>query len=650
MALLHQEVREFQTIAAMRAIEVLPQDNDKFFCEETNLMYDYDAALTDVDDSRLVLALDSFPGRFQAVSGACPTNVVDYNDHSFIGRKIGKNVQGYVLPLLTFPETYETSLTDAGGSAGNSITYTAISFLIDELNAEAASLGNSTLYAAGVTLSGDPVIYVTNAVSNNIQLYIRNSTTGVWVTGNGVLDPESDGVNGQKPYSVTIQTLNNGEDCEIVKVTAGTFNCATDEVLFRKIGGFNIPANYIPYDFGTTINGAFNPSTNASNLFIHTFYQFQAGVSGSSIDMVALTMPFGSGTSVGISALDVTQIQAALNILLPTIGFAANDVIYTVLNSGELALWVSPAFAANIPSGDFFQMYAGSTSAPGTYTAKVEFTNPIGITQGDIQLPVLGAGSGLYFGKVGCPQGAIIPKPILSIQAWQEPQHFRNTGGSPPSANSNKIKLNIRYPEGFPDFETLVATGKVRLQLEHMDGRTYIKHKAKGIKVRQTIVPRLCIHRNGSLDAGDYLFGGDCRDTGNNVYPNRDTMLYLPTTLLPNQFVEFEIDPSLWYGYGGAANCGVISTMLPMKYEDYLTSEFTTLCGHSRKSNFSSRPMEKNDRIYFRFIFMYKNANGRWERSIAPSDQFFVDFKIANTDAPGGEVQRWIIGWRARMA
>lgn len=648
MALLHQEVREFQTIAAMRAIEVLPQDNDKFFCEETNLMYDYDAALTDVDDSRLVLALDSFPGRFQAVSGACPTNVVDYDSHSFLGRKIGKNVEGYILPALLFPESYSTGLEDTGGAVSNSNTYANIQLLVDELNAEAASLGNSTLYAAGVTLTGEPVIYVTNAVSNNIQLRIRNDITGDWITGNGVPDPESDGVNGEKPYSVTIQTLNNGEDCEIVKVTAGTFNCATDEILFKRIPGVVIPPNFIPYDFGTTINSVFSPATDASNLFIHTVYQFQAGVPGSGIDMVNLTMPFDSVNDAGVSALDTTQIQAAINTVLPTIGYAANDAIYTVLNNGELAIWLSPAFAANVASGDYLHMYAGGTSTPGGYTAKVDFTNPIGIGQGDIKFPVLGGSGGLQFGKLKC-NPTILPKPILSIRGYQEPQHSRGTGGGAPSFADNKFKIVIRYPEGFSEFESLVAAGKIRLQLEHMDGRAYIKHKALNVKVRQTIVPKLCIHRNGSLDAGDYLFGGDCRDSGGNLYPNRDTMMYLPSTLLPNQFVEFDLDPSLWYGMGGASNCGVISTMLPMKYEDYLVSEFTTLCGHSRKSNFSSNTLEKNDRIYFRFIFMYKNANNRWERSIAPSDQFFVDFKIANTDN-AGEIQRWVIGWRARMA
>lgn len=245
----------------------------------------------------------------------------------------------------------------------------------------------------------------------------------------------------------------------------------------------------------------------------------------------------------------------------------------------------------------------------------------------------------------------VIPRPIISIRGFQEPQHNRSTGGSPPTYSDNKFIIIIRYPEGFPDFETLVSTGNVRLQLEHFDGKTYIKSKAIGLKLRQAIVPRFAIHRNGSMDTGDYLFGGDCRDSGGNVYPDRDTMLYLPSVLQANQFVEFNLNPALWYGYGAAANCGVISSLLPMKYEDYLTSIYTTRCGGSQKNWFSNNnTVEKNDRIYFRFWFMYKNENGRWERSIAPSDKFYVDFKIANTDTGTGEIQRWVIGWRARLA
>ena len=67
---IQHEIQEFPTVAALRAVGNQPQGNDKFFCEETNLLYDYDAALATPDDGRFILALNSFSGRFQAVNGA----------------------------------------------------------------------------------------------------------------------------------------------------------------------------------------------------------------------------------------------------------------------------------------------------------------------------------------------------------------------------------------------------------------------------------------------------------------------------------------------------------------------------------------------------------------------------------------------------
>ena len=248
-----------------------------------------------------------------------------------------------------------------------------------------------------------------------------------------------------------------------------------------------------------------------------------------------------------------------------------------------------------------------------------------------------------------------IPRPILSLGAYQEPQHFRLTGGGPPTYNDNNIKVIIKYPEGYPGFEQLVATGNVRLQLQHFDGKCIMKHKDSGgnvvDKVKLEIAPRFYPHRNGSMDIGDYLFGGSCRDSGGNVYPDKDTMIMLPASLKPNQYITFELDPALWYGYGSASNCGLISSNLPMTIEDYFISDLTVRCGGSRKGWFSfNTTVEKNDRIYFQFVFMFKNAEGRWEQSIAASDKFFVEFKYANTDDGAGNIQKWIIGFRAKLA
>ena len=61
MSVIQHEVQDFPTIASMVAITYQPQDNDKFFCLETGVMYDYSPTATDTADGKTIIALTNFP-------------------------------------------------------------------------------------------------------------------------------------------------------------------------------------------------------------------------------------------------------------------------------------------------------------------------------------------------------------------------------------------------------------------------------------------------------------------------------------------------------------------------------------------------------------------------------------------------------------
>jgi len=580
----------------------------------------------------------------------CPQVVTEHTEHAIVGKIIGNSVMGYDLSTMVFPYDYDLHVTDDNNSTiSNTFTWNTVSDLIVDLNNVLSSMGNSTTFTYSL-VNGVLVIYVINSVAYNLQIGIRQQVTGTWITGNSP-DPNNDGITGLPPYPIVIEDINNGKSCELIRILPDTFNPTTDKVLFKKIGGNSVPSNYTPYGYGNTISGAFPPATNATNLYMFAFYGIVANAGVTSISIETLAVPF-TGSENGILLIpNLAQVQTALDTVLIGMGYAANDAIITVMNDGEIVIWYSPAFSANVVNGDYIHFYGGGVSTPGNYI-KVDFVNVLSYTKGDINLPIQGSG-GIKYGTI--PQQLTIPRPILSLRTFQEPQHHRLTSGGAPTFNDNNIKLIIKYPEGYSEFEKLVALGNIRLQLQHFDGKCGMKHKDIGgnvtNKVNLEIAPKFCPHRNGTLDVGDYIFGGDCRDSGGNLYPDRDTMIMLPTSLKPNQYVEFELDPALWYGYGSSSNCGLISSNLPMTIEDYYTSDLTVRCGGSKKNWFSgSTTVEKNDRIYFQFVFMYKNSNGRWEQSTSPSNKFYVEFKYANTDDGAGNIQKWIIGFRAKLA
>lgn len=576
----------------------------------------------------------------------CPTDITEYNKHSLVGRIIEKEVFGYDLTIMTFPNDYELFVTDSNNATiGGTYTFNNVTDLVTEINNILGSFGNGTIFTSVID-NGRLIVYATNTIINNVEIGLRDNTTGQWVTGN-VPDPDGNGNTGLPPYSILIGDLNNGNTCELIKITPDTFNCDTDEILFIKYSGASIPSNYVPYDFGNTVFGAFGV-TDALSLYIFTFYAYKAGTSYDSVNIPALTIPFNSGTDQGVIATNIAQIQAAINLVLPSIGYAANEAIFSILNNNELAIWYSPAFAANVTSGDYLHMYAGPVDTASNYNNNVDFTTLTSYQLSDVKFPALV--SGMKTGKLPCLPSPIIPKPIISLQQFQEPQHA--VLPPPIIAFDNNIKITIRYPEGFSDFETMVATGNVRLQLQHADGRCRIKHKDINGNIIFTQKERIkwnyAKHRNGTLDVGDYIFGGDTRDNGANLYPDKDTMMYLPATLKPRQTVSFELDPALWYGYGSAANCGMISSMLPMKWGDFLGTPYCVLCGEGNKKYFINSTMEQNDRKYFRFLLMYK-LNNRWIESVAASDPFYIECKLGTT-LTGNEIERWVIGFASRMA
>jgi len=50
MPVLQHESQQYNTVALLKAMTSQPKDNDKFFCEENNLYYDYDPTNTDPDN------------------------------------------------------------------------------------------------------------------------------------------------------------------------------------------------------------------------------------------------------------------------------------------------------------------------------------------------------------------------------------------------------------------------------------------------------------------------------------------------------------------------------------------------------------------------------------------------------------------------
>lgn len=149
------------------------------------------------------------------------------------------------------------------------------------------------------------------------------------------------------------------------------------------IGSVSVPSNFIPYGYGGTINTVFG-AVDVNDFYIHTFYGIVSGNNIGSFSIDTNISPFNPSINYGVIGTGIGKIQAALDSIIMMMGYAKGEAIYTVLKNNEIAIWVSPNFSSNIPS-DFIHMYGGSSSSPGSYTNKVDFTELLSITINDIK-------------------------------------------------------------------------------------------------------------------------------------------------------------------------------------------------------------------------------------------------------------------------
>lgn len=246
----------------------------------------------------------------------------------------------------------------------------------------------------------------------------------------------------------------------------------------------------------------------------------------------------------------------------------------------------------------------------------------------------------------------IIPTPVFNFPTRKEIKSYNTT----PSSTANPCPINISYPEGYAEFEALVAQGKIRCQMQHLDGRAKIvNYDNTGKKIKSTLNAskwKWCKHNNGTSDVGDYLFGGVEKDINGTQYLDKIGMIMLSNTLRPNQEQQINILPELWYGYGGAGAQGAIATMFPLVLDKWLAFPESTLRGESSKNTFinQGKTVLKNDRKYFRFCFMYKNDNNRWVQG-SFSEAFYIDTKLNTIIGNGtGFNQTYAVGFRLRRS
>lgn len=533
-------------------------------------------------------------------------------------------------PALTYKIFFDNLDTDGLGSVSTTpyiSNFNSLQEICIKLNEELLNYNSSFRLLA----FGSDRIFVTDLNYNVLSAtspYISNNSFSSF---NIVIEDNNTNSNwileGSNPDSVNIlnQILNpfykNKIDC--CPKEEVTFNEQTDKILIKRIGD-NIPSNWIGLDFDNA-NDFSCATSSPLGTYLHEFQ----GVFG----QITLASP--------IELINQASIQNVINSqLIPALGLAINDIIYTYNSTTNIiTVWYNPILdPLNIghPNNFVIGILSASCSKP------VPTIPTIVVPSNNFDK--------CYLTSINDLLPNDLPKPIISLATNGEPQHL--VLGSPtPSFNANNIKVNISFPEGYNKFKELVSTGNVRVQLQHSDGNTYIRSRDINnvliYKEKQRIIWRYGIHRNGTQDSGDYIFGSQCKDNGGNLYPDKDTMFYINSSIKPNQVMQFIIDPSLWYGYGSAFNCGLINTLLPMTFEDWISSVFGTLCGEGTKNAFVNKNISQKHRKYFRFLFMYK-VNGKWIHGLE-SDVFYIELKIANTDDGLGNIQKWIIGYSSKL-
>lgn len=231
-----------------------------------------------------------------------------------------------------------------------------------------------------------------------------------------------------------------------------------------------------------------------------------------------------------------------------------------------------------------------------------------------------------------------------------------NFVGSEPGLRSIKLK----YTPGNDYFENLVQTGNVRLQLMHLDtrGATRKPFPNSGAKSKKNSF-RYVKHQNGAMDLGDIYFGGGLYTGGVIKYliPPTNSMLYIDTNNKANQEIEFEMDLS-WF-YGGISktdgeiinNVGQILNQFPFTDIDLFndapfTNKKLQIRGEGRR-NANGVHNYKTSKI-FAFVFMYKNANGKWIQSEL-SQRFRLELGSAIYVKEDGTTERFYDCFRLKI-
>ncbi len=493
--------------------------------------------------------------------------------------------------------------------------------------------GNSTVIE--IIKDGNFFYIKTSNPQNNLQITIRNDTTGIW--GDGTLDYESDGIDGRKPYNFDVVEVE-----EYIRVTDATYD-VTDKALVKK------QSSTVSTYTGNVIGWSEPEGVQWSNvpLFDTRVWDIRTNIETDGLGYVSYPSIVGSYNTFSelIDTLNSQLISYGSSFRL--IGTTDNRIFLTDLAGNLIIGSTDPYFTNhnfNVLELNIIDNVTGSDFLiKGANPKDFSVTNVLFTTSETI----------LSFVNLPQSNSVNIPVPLFDFPPTGEPI----TNNNFPVVNGNKVLINIRYPEGYSDFEQLVQAGKIRCQMQHLDSECYVINR----DITGTITKRArmsnrwkwCKHNNGKDDKFDYLFGGQEKDNSGTVYPDKIGMIMLPNSLKPNQETIFEIIPDIWYGKGGVGNCGVVSSLFPMTLNDYLTSSYSTLRGSSNKEEVGNNPIipykkSKNDRKYFRFCFMFKNANRRWEQG-AFSEPFYIDIKLNKVDIGAG-LDTHAVGFRRRRA
>lgn len=174
---------------------------------------------------------------------SCPTTLVGYDNHSFIGKKFSEQVLGWDYSNFAYDfnnDSLFVIFTDNNsGYNGGGFAAPDITNLIQKFNDEFANWGANSTQLEVVAQGNFFYIKVIGSVIDNLQITIRNDNTGVW--GDGIPDPEGDGLEGIKPYLFSINSINSTNECEAIEIANGTFDCSTDKALvYNQYGGGQI--------------------------------------------------------------------------------------------------------------------------------------------------------------------------------------------------------------------------------------------------------------------------------------------------------------------------------------------------------------------------------------------------------------------------